>query len=242
MPITSSRLHPSICCAEPAAGPAQVRAHLDELIVQQPDLFERMALREIRRLRPRLHDTEALGIAYDAVLAVVGMAAHTPVALDTVLGLVRRYVRWAALDRLRLLPPGSEQVADPDDLQAHVTVRVAGGSLMEDLRAASQLQTLERIGTRMRALVPDALRDGRLRLSAEQVRSLRAAAASGSAGEQPSADAAARKRLERARTAIVAWVRTELADDAERRLMALLLGDGMPQRERLRKIGEVDQT
>jgi hypothetical protein len=200
---------------------AQVRAYLDAMIVEQPDVFERMALREIRRLRPRLQDGEALSVAYDAVLAVIALAARTPVALSTVLGLVNAYVHWAALDRLRQLAPGGEPTVAAD-----VPVPEAGGSLMEDLRAASQLRVLDRIGARTRAAAGGALADGRLRLGLEDRRVLNAAVA------REALNAADRKRLERARAAIVAWVRSELVDDGERRLLTLLLGDGLADRER----------
>jgi hypothetical protein len=202
----------------------EVRAYLDTLIVQRPDVFERMALREIRRLQPCLHEGEALGIAYDAVLAVTRLAARTPVALGTVLGLVRTYVHWAAVDRLRELGSGREQFMDPHDVALHAAS--TGSSLMEDLRAASHLRVIDGIAARMRAVAPDAVGDGRLRLSTEQHRALRASVA----GEP--LNAADRKRLERARAAIVAWVRSELVDDGKRDLIALLLGDGLPERER----------
>jgi hypothetical protein len=91
-----------------AASPAEVRAHLDDLIARRPELFEQMASREIRRLRPKLQDDEALSIAYDAALAVARLAERSPVRLDTVLGLVRTYVRWSALDRMRQVAPQHE--------------------------------------------------------------------------------------------------------------------------------------
>lgn len=229
MPLTCPSPHRDAEDREHAAGPAEVRAYLDDLIVRQPELFERMALSEIRKLRPRLRDDEALSIAYDASLAVVRMAEHIPVRLGTVLGLVRAHVRWTALDRVRQLRTRHEVAAGigragGDDELAGLIARAQSDSLTEDTRAAAQLRLLDRIAARLRGRLDSAARDGRLRLSEEQLGALR---------EGPhGAGTVARKRMERAHAAIARWARDEVTDDGERRLLALLLGDQRPHRQR----------
>jgi hypothetical protein len=53
------------------------------------------------------------------------------------------------------------------------------------------------------------------------------------------ANATTRKRIERARGAVIGWVRREMADEHERQLLAVLLGEHLPRRQRRNREAEL---
>jgi hypothetical protein len=190
----------------------ELRRYLYELLERDPAMFERMAMRSIRRYRPVLGVGDALSISADAIEAVARYAEREPVRCDTALGLVQLHMRWAASDLFRQLRPrreipGGLGVADSrEDGGGDLLARTALALPALDVRAAAVLREADELALRL------------WRLAGGDV--------------EPAPDGpdgpARRKRLERSRSRMVAWARGAIQADRARWLEQVILGDRLP--------------
>jgi hypothetical protein len=202
-------------------GAPELRTHLYGLLERDPAMFERMAIRSIRRYWPVLGPDDALSVACDAIEAVVRYGERECVRRDTALGLVRVHMPWAASDLFRQLRPRREipgglglpggQGGD-DDLLARAALAVPP----LDLRTPAVLREADELALRLH-------------------RQADAGAPVPAGGGGP----AERKRLERARRRMVAWARAAIRADRACWLEPVLLGDRLPPAARRGRSGRL---